>query len=214
MDSQRSLLEVYQESLRRHAHELIAMGYQELHAAEFQESEEEDITGEIVQAMKEIQDRDNVPDWIVNYSIHENPPLNVPGKRGKRRPRVDIQFEPHIAGKKPLFSFEAKRLGKNHGVSQYLGQEGLGCFTSGKYPLTHPEAGMLGYVQNQSELTWGKKIGASLRKDPTRYQVSGNPSLRRISITPELPHTYQSTHHCNPRGEDILIFHTLLRFYS
>ena len=73
-----------------------------IRAAEFQDREEDDITGELVQAMKEIQDQDDIPDWIVNYTIYEDPRLNVPGKKGKRRPKVDIQFE--IV--RPLFSFE------------------------------------------------------------------------------------------------------------
>jgi hypothetical protein len=42
----------YRASLRRHAHELIALGYRELHAEDFERSEEPEITGELVRAMR------------------------------------------------------------------------------------------------------------------------------------------------------------------
>ena len=81
--------------------------------------------------------------------------MNVQGKLGKSRPRVDIEFERVVRGKRPRLRFEAKRLNSatGHTVAKYLGEEGLGCFLSGKYPMMHAEAGMLGYVQGEDEPT-------------------------------------------------------------
>ena len=206
------LRDVYQRSLRTYAHELIAMGYQELHAAHFANSQEPEITGELVRVMREILERASSPFWAAYYTIHDDPPLNVPGKRGKKRPRVDIAFERVIRGMRPCLRFEAKRLGKNHGARRYLGEDGLGCFTSGKYPLTHPEAGMLGYVQSHNEAIWAAKIATTLRQAPDAYRIANNELWEHHHITPQLVYTYRSKHHCPDLGEDIHIFHTLLRF--
>jgi hypothetical protein len=212
MDDQGRMRVAYWASLRKHAHELIAMGYQELHAADFENSQEPDITGELVRAMREILERETAPDWAEYYAIPEDPPLNVPSKQGTSRPRVDIEFERVKRGKRPRLRFEAKRLGRRHGVTTYLGVDGLGCFTSGKYPLTHPEAGMLGYVQSHGEVTWAARIEAALKQAPDTYAVVGDERGTLHPITPHLSHTYRSKHHCQRSEEDIDIFHILLRF--
>jgi hypothetical protein len=212
MDDENWLCNVYQSSLRTHAHELIVMGYQELHAEDFAHFQEPEITGELGRAMRGVLEWASAPDWVVYYTILDDPPLDVPGKKGKRRPRVDIEFERITRGMRPRLRFEAKRLGRNHGVKPYLGKDGLGCFTSGKYPLTHPEAGMLGYIQSGDEAAWAAKIEAALRKDPATYCVANGVLWESHHITSRLAHTYRSKHHCPALGEDIRIFHILLRF--
>ena len=92
--------------------QLIAMGYQELHTEDFANSQEPEITGELVRTMREIQERKSAPSSVASYPIHDDPPLNVPGKRGKNRPRVDIEFERVARGMRPRLRFEAKRLRK------------------------------------------------------------------------------------------------------
>ena len=51
------------------------------------------ITGKLVHAMRDAMADPQAPDWTTRYSIREDPPLNVPGRHGKSRPRVDIEFE-------------------------------------------------------------------------------------------------------------------------
>ena len=58
------LRDTYRSSLRTHAHELIAMGYHALHAADYATSEEPEITGELVRAMREIQEWESAPSWV------------------------------------------------------------------------------------------------------------------------------------------------------
>jgi hypothetical protein len=171
------------------------MGYQALCAADFENSQEPEITGELVRVMREALERDTAPPWAEYYAIHDDPALNVPGRRESARPRVDIEFE---------------RI--NHGVTKYLGAEGLGCFTSGKYPLTHPEAGMLGYVQSRNESVWASRIETELCRKPGAYYAVGDVLWEQHRVTPRLAYTYRSKHYCQAAGEDIDIFHILLRF--
>jgi len=212
MSDGRGLRDFYQRSLRKHAHELIAMGYQELNAEDYANSEEPTITGELVRVMREILERETSPPWVEYYTIHDDPPLNVPDREGKRRPRVDIEFERVNRGLRPRFRFEAKRLGRHHSVGPYLGDDGLGCFTSGRYPLTHPEAGMLGYIQSDDEASWAAKIEAALRRAPTIYLTTEDKLWEKNQISPQLVFTYRSRHNCPAVAEELYIFHILLRF--
>ncbi len=102
----------YAMALRIHAHELIAMGYIRMDSPAYVKWEEPAITGELVRVMRELIESDDAPDWAVYYSIGDDPPLNVVGKRGNSSPRVDIEFERTGArGIRPRLRFEAKRLG-------------------------------------------------------------------------------------------------------
>jgi hypothetical protein len=189
------------------------MGYHELNPTDHANSEEPDITGELVRVMREILERDSSPDWVEYYSIHDDPPLNVPDRQGRRRPRVDIEIERVNRGPRPRLRFEAKRLGTQHLVGPYLGDDGLGCFTSGMYPLTHPEAGMLGYVQSDDEASWAAKIETALRRAPARYSTTKAKAWGPYQITAQLAHTYRSRHNCQAIAEELQIFHILLRLY-
>jgi hypothetical protein len=196
MNEGNGLRDVHRRSLRTHAHELIALGYQELHAGDYTNSEEPEITGELVRAMREVQERESAPAWAVYYTIHDDPPLNVPDKRGRKRPRVDIEFERIARGSRLRFRCEAKRLRRNRDVRQYLGEDGLGCFTSVNYPLTHREAGMRGFVQSDGEIAWAARIETALRQAPDTYGIAGNDVWEKNQITLQLSYTYRSRHYC------------------
>ena len=202
----------YIESLRRHAHCLIVEGFSLMDSTAFSDADEPAITGELVGKMKEFLESPTAPGWVEHYAIADDPPLNVEGKRGKSRPRVDIEFERACRGKRPKLRFEAKRLNtahSHHSVSAYLGPDGLGCFTSGRYPLTHDEAGMLGYVQSENEAVWAKRIGDTLAKGKTKYSVIGEPFSEHL-IHPQLRHTYVSRHSCQGEISPITVRHVLL----
>ena len=205
--------EVYATSLRYHVHEMIWMGYQRLKPADYTTSEEPDITGELVRAMHDAIQDDDAPDWAIHYELpKDDPPLNVQGRRGKRRPRVDIEFVRVSRGTRPRFRFEAKRLGLGHPVGLYLGEEGMGRFLSGKYPVTHEEAGMLGYVQSRNEQTWADKLEAELERKPEKYAVREDGPWERVSIVARLHHTYRSRHDCGSALPPVTICQVLLRF--
>lgn len=205
---------VYVAYLRRHAHEMIWMGYERLNPAAYALSEEPDITGELVRAMQDAMQDDNAPEWIVHYELpKDDPPLNVPGLLGKRRPKVDIEFVRVQPGTRPRLRFEAKRLGPKHPVGKYLGEDGMGCFLSGKYPVTHGEAGMLGYAQCGDEQTWADKIKAELDGNRNQYAVREDGAWQKVRIAPNLRHTYRSRHDRTDPLSRVTVHHVLLRFF-
>ncbi len=203
----------YAATLRRHAHELIARGYEQMDRRLYARWEEPAITGELVRAMRKFLESGDAPPWVVWYAIADDPPVDGPGRFGKSRPRVDIEFErTGVRGARPCLRFEAKRLGRTsgHTVGSYLGAEGMGCFTSGKYPLTHGEAGMLGYIQSGREQDWSDKIKAALAKREKEYAVLSPPFCRQKIC--DLKHTYVSHHTTTTGLVDIMVHHVLLRF--
>jgi hypothetical protein len=189
------------------------MGYQRLSPATYAASEEPEITGELVRAMHEAMQDDDAPEWVAHYELpKDDPPLNVPGRLGKRRPRVDIEFVRVCLGPRPRFRFEAKRLGRANPVGDYLGREGMGCFLSGKYLLTGDEAGMLGYVQSEDEPRWASKIEARLHASGNQFGIREDGPWQRARIVPGLDHTYHSRHDRRNPLPPVTIFHVLLRF--
>lgn len=208
--------ETHSEALRRYAHELIAAGYARMDASEFATKDEPTITGELVKEMMAVlQAPTNAPEWVTRCDIHDDPPQNVKGRTGKARPRVDIEFRLVDRGPRPRLPFEAKRLNRstNHRVADYLGPNGMGRFLSGRYPLTHSEAGMLGYVQSEQEITWADRIAQELLNNRERYAVEP-PEFAEQEVCEDLPHTHAS-HHRHEAGAPIVrINHVLLNFGS
>ncbi len=87
----------------------------------------------------------------------------------------------------------------------------MGCFISGKYPLTHDEAGMLGYVQSWDEGDWSDRIERALAEKKENYCVAA-PPFRQQQIC-SLERTYVSHHFNASHSAVILVHHVLLRFH-
>jgi hypothetical protein len=209
-----TLLQAYVDALREHAHWLIAEGYERMDKAAFAQAQEPAITGELVREMRSfLESGSGAPTWVSFFSIHDDPPLNVGGRLGRSRPRVDIEFERIAAGKRPRLRFEAKRLrsATRHTVARYLGEEGLGCFLTGKYPATHGEAGMLGYAQSDDEVTWAERIASRLSRDEAKYGTVPPPFAPQV-VHAALRHTYVSHHLLAEGAVPIVIHHVMLRF--
>ena len=164
--------EEYYKGFRNKVFKLIKMGYDLLGAVSFKDSEEPDITGELVKQIREvIQDRSS-PAWAWNFAVHDDPPVNVLGRLGKRRPRLDIELELTGRGPHPRYPFEAKRLsGNTFGTRKYLGEGGLMDFLCGKYASKQSEAGMLGYVQSDTEEEWAIKIKRQFNRSISSMQI-------------------------------------------
>lgn len=202
---------VYATSFRRQVHGLIRIGYQRLDAARYRQSQEPEITGELVKAIRSAIEGANAPPWAFNYAVHDDPPQSVGGLLGKKRPRVDIEFERTQRGSHPRFQFEAKRLNDGASVTDYLGKDGLGCFLDGRYAEGHDEGGMLGYVQSNDEDAWARRIGDRVAGDPGGCRLGSNGGWRLSPVAAELRHTFR-TRHTRGKQSDITIYHTLLRF--
>ena len=166
--------EAYRLSFVKNVHSLVASGFARLDAPKLVSSEEPDITGLLVDAIRAYVQSPRAPAWAVHFAIHDDPPLSTGVKLGKRRPRVDIEFERTQAGKRPRFQFEAKRLYIHSGVAEYTGKDGLGCFISGRYAAGHPDAGMLGYVQSESVSAWTVKVQKGLDNDRRKFRIKVN----------------------------------------
>jgi hypothetical protein len=174
-------------------------------------AQEEDITGELVRAIDSVIDNPEAS-WMKFLSIHEEPRIHAPNRKGKRRRRLDIRIDSSEIRPRSRLSFEAKRLGPNHGVSKYLGTDGLQCFTDGRYARDDSTGGMLGYVQEGTCNEWAQKIDTAITKGSKKLHLTKTGSWRRVGITDEVPFTYRSDHNRPQVGSPIEIYHTLLGF--
>jgi hypothetical protein len=193
-------------------HELLALGYDQMDVASFQAEEEPAITGELVKEIKCAIESPNAPVWAAHFEVLDDPPINSPGRRGKRRRRVDIEMLKTQPGKRPRLQFEAKRLCNGGSIAKYLGADGLQLFLKGEYAIDHDMAGMLGYVQVGDVHTWGEQIGKRINSDKTRYSVCCDGDFCRHAVASNLKHTYLSSHDRLAAGKPIAILHTLLLF--
>lgn len=202
----------YATQFRNHALSLLWLGYRQLAAASFETAAEDDITGELKRVIVKVLEDSNSPKWVEHYFISEQLRVNVNRRRGKDRPIIDIEIEKSRQGRRPHLPFEAKRLGHGCNVEDYLGSDGLGAFLDGTYPTTHGESGMLGYIQEDTEMDWATKLSKRLSKNPRRYKVASNGQWA-IYICDQPPsNTFQTTHNDNAKKQ-IKVIHVLLRFH-
>ena len=168
---------LYKLSFIRRCHQLLACGYAKLRPATLEAEQEPAITGELVRAMKSVQERPDAPRWMVYMHIADDPPVNAPGRFGKKRRRVDIEFERSERGRRPRFQCEAKRLYQSDSLEKYLGEDGLGRFLAGDYSRDEDVAGMLGYVQTRSVADWGGDLRSALDENRTQHEISSSEPL-------------------------------------
>ncbi len=204
--------EAYLANLRLHVHTLLWMGYERLDRRRLAGLDEPSITGELVRSIREAMAEDSAPDWVLNYSLRDDPPVDFPGRYGQSRPRVDIEFERVQRGMRPCYHWEAKRLRDASSVGAYLGQQGLGCYLSGLYAGGHEEAGMLGYVEVQDERAWATRIEASLLRSPKQFSLTEDGAWSRASVVSQIAHCYCTRHRRGQDRKPITVYHALLRF--
>jgi hypothetical protein len=202
----------YQASFLRDAHRLIARGYARLDPSLFSKTVEEVVTEELVVAITEAIEAPGAAAWMQRYHVVDDVRVRHPKKRGKKRPRVDIEITRTKPGRRPRLHFEAKRLGRRHAVGQYVGRKGLGCIIAADYAREHDDAGMLGYVQSQTCDTWATKIERKLRDNRHIHQLVAGSDWERSGLTPELSHIFRTQHNRPSLGRAVNVYHTLLLF--
>ena len=204
----------YQASFRRQVFQLLEWGYDRLDVLSFRNSLEEDLTGEIVNQVKVVLQDRSLPKWVGRFTIHEEPPLDALGRKGKRRKRLDIEMERVCHGPRPKYPFEAKRLcqGTHATMREYLGPKGLGEFLSGNYAADVDEAGMLGYVQSNTPSEWAKKAENIFQNDPGLVKACANGEWTKSKGLAFLNHWFRSEHYRISVGRPILIYHLFLLF--
>src|SRR4051794_31867537 len=147
--------DVYHPAFVKNCLELLVRARQELVGTPLAVEEEPSITGLLVERAQAIIESDHAEDWMEHLCVLDDPPQNdQPDRRGKRRPRIDIEFEQTRRGPRPRFHVEAKRLYRSDSLTEYLGATGLGMFLDGTYASAWPSAGMLGYTQNRTCADW------------------------------------------------------------
>jgi len=204
--------EPYQRSFRRDVFKLLKLGYDKLNGKKYRDSEEEDITGEIIKSINVLLDDPSSPKRLKRYFVSDDPPVNAPGRLGKRRRRVDIEFTSNIRSPRPRYSFEAKRLCKTKGAGPYFGNEGLGMFINGEYARESVEAGMLGYVQSESPQNWSEKLGKYFSENKGKLKARKDGAWKKAEDITNLNYCYTSGHNRIKKLPPITIYHLLLQF--
>ncbi|MFC7337602.1 hypothetical protein ACFQY0_10470 [Haloferula chungangensis] len=200
---------LFTEAFIRHAHRILLGGYRRLDAASYTKAEEDEITGDLAAVMNLHIERDPSP-LARMFQVHDQHPVTKPGtpqtsrRVGKRRLKIDLQFVANTVSGFVRFSWEAKRLGRQHPLSSYLGHDGLGCFLDGRYGSEVRFGGMLGYVQSDTPEIWCDKLKAKLDKSYSKGSDASTSVSDEIRITSRHPRTSGQ--------DDIEIFHSVLRF--
>jgi hypothetical protein len=150
-----------------------------------------------------------------HMEVLDDPPQTLPGRYGKRRPRIDIEFVRTGRGTRPRFHIEAKRLYRSDSVNEYLGPSGLQMFIRGKYAANWRSAGMLGYVQCDTCAVWLLRIAAGFAARRAEISVcEGTPDLSPVGWEGVGLDSVHASHHERLKQDlsRIQIFHLLLDF--
>ena len=207
-----STLDAYDYGFRRDAHQLLAWGYQDALQQINCNLEEEEITGLIVEAMREKLKDTTIPERFYDrYSVGEEKPLAVDGRTGKRRFKLDIVIESNVPRKlRPEYIFEAKRLRKNgYPISKYLGKDGLQCFGKGVYASQYSEAAMVAYLQSDTASYWEKELKRTINND---LSCTKQPS-KKVPVIESIPNVWVSEHE-REQSSPIIVYHIFLNCLS
>jgi hypothetical protein len=196
----------------KRVHQLLELGYRRMDAKAFAREAEPVITGELARAMNSAIDDNLSPQWVHYFQVQDEQPVNDGIRKGKHRKRIDIGVQSSRPRPRDHFSFEAKLLGPNNRLRDYLGQDGLQCFLRGDYAASERGAGMLGYIQSGSEKNWGEKLQAALRDPHDKHQVCDDCHGLEYQFKDGPLYTYHSRHIRQTAGSRIDIFHTFLSF--
>ena len=204
----------YRLSFVREVHRLLAAGYARLKKpATLASKEETEITGLLVDGMRDAIEGPKRLAWTSRYAVHDDRPISQGTRQGRARARIDIEVERTMPGPHPRFQFEAKRMYRGDSVSEYVSAEGLGAFLDGTYASTCAAAGMLAYVQTNGTNSWAKKVETKLDSDRTAHLLAAGPKVwERVDLYDARKlSSYQTTHARTPEALDV--FHTFLRCY-
>jgi hypothetical protein len=201
----------YRRAFVERAHQLILMGYDRLTPTSYRVSDEMVITEALVQAICEIFDDPRSEEWVDFFAAFDEAPVKDRSRKGKHRRRLDIKIASSERRPRQVFSFEAKRLDRNHSVGVYLGKDGLGLFLSGEYARDSDDGGMLGYVQSGDRAGWAAKISQALASSG-HHAALPDALWREWFMIEGLDHCYRSRHMRPSLRREIDLYHTLLAF--
>ena len=205
---------IYRLAFIRNCHILILRSYALIRAENFSQAKETSITGELVRGMHVILESDTAEPWMQFLEPLDDPPQNAPGRLGRSRPRVDIEFVRLSGrGKRPRFHIEAKRLYRSDSVNEYFGDSGLGCFITGRYASQETTGGLLGYVQTDTSLEWLTRLRTGFAERTETLRIALGTTFAEADGLQDLGPLLKSCHGRQPAilGQ-IEIFHLMLDF--
>jgi hypothetical protein len=212
MDLEEAYVDEYWSIYRQHIHTLLAWGYADSRNRVRAKHDEPAITGFIAEAIQDRLDSPDSPLWCNQIAVKDDHPIPGGGRTGRKRWRPDLIFESVERRPRPQYHFEAKRLRKQQSINDYLGEDGLQCFLSGRYAHESDEAGMLGYVQCDSISTWVKRLQLAIDQDYQNKNVFLSlPPQRSIQVVDAFPQEWLSKHD-RYMGKSIFIHHLLLDY--
>ena len=193
---------------------MVLLSYQVIKGEDLSREEETGITGELVRGVRKVLESEQAEAWMQHFEVLDDPPQNVPGRLGRSRPRVDIEFV-RLSGRgtRPRFHIEAKRLYRSDSVREYFGDDGLGCFIVGRYAAEEDAGGMLGYVQTGTILEWSDRLRTGFAEKTKALRVVQGTTLAEANGLQDLGSIKVSRHSREPATfGQIKIFHLLLDF--
>ena len=202
----------YWATYRQHIHTLLAWGYANSRNRVQAKHDETAITGFIAEAIQDILDGPDSPLWCNQIVIKDDPPIPGGGRTGRKRWRPDLIFESVERRPRPKYHFEAKRLRRHESINDYLGEDGLQCFISGKYAHESDEAGMLGYIQCDNIRIWVERLQLAVDQDNEgkNEMLLSSPQCN-IQVVDTFPHEWM-TKHDRHIGKSIVVHHILLDY--
>jgi hypothetical protein len=202
----------YWSTYRQHVHTLLAWGYADSRNKVQAKHDETAITGFIAEAIQDRLDSPDSPLWCNQIVVKDDPPIPGGGRTGRKRWRPDLIFESVERRPRPKYQFEAKRLRKQQSINDYLGEDGLQCFLTGRYAHESDEAGMLGYIQCDNISSWVERLQLAIAQDSQgKSEFLLLSPQRNIQVVDAFPQEWISKHGRHI-GKSIVIHHLLLDY--
>jgi len=201
-------MRTYEDAFLKDVHQLLLWGYEDATSKITADSQEEEITGWIVDAINDRLDG-NIDDRFQHYIVEDSPPVRHSQQTGKRRKKLDIVFNSTSVRPAPQLHCEAKRLrSPGFTIGDYVGSDGLGCFTNAQYAAEHHMGAMVGYIQSQGPDYW---IGELQRRldDDKEGVLRCLEGLSDCQVLQNLSNE-KTSRHTRVGRDDILIYHIFL----
>ncbi len=142
---------------------------------------------------------------------YELPEIDLLNNEG----RIDILFSYIGTPKEEIyFSFECKRLRIPYpsrlvtNSSEYVGNQGMMCFITGKYSRSVDNAGMIGYIMDGKENLAITSVGKHIKKKRNILKLAKNTGLELSSMIPDRRNVRETTHILSEK--QLKIYHLFL----
>lgn len=208
------VFETFSSAFRKHAHLLVAWGYENA-KSQINTDDEETITGLIYQEIKNILRfgyRGGA--WCSNYAVKNEDPITGGIRTGKDRRATDLIIEFVTQKGHPEYIFEAKPLNYPKAYQRegnYTDEKGMCRFIQkgeyAEYTQNYPEVGMLGYVLSNSNEYWCIKLKRAILKKRSILRLKNQSD---ITVIENFPTEWISEHNRELVERPLNIYHILL----